>query len=312
MDKLYRVGQSPHIRTKETIESVMYDVVIALLPTLFVSIYFFGMKALYMTLVAVVSAMLAEYVSLKMMKREVTIFDGSAIITGMLFAFISPVTLPYPYVIIGSAVSIIIGKMVFGGLGHNVFNPALLGRVFLMASWPALMTRYINVDGTAGATTLDYLKKGKDLIEVFGNNIYLDMFIGKMAGSMGETSALALLIGGLYLIYKKHIDWKMPATIISAVFILALIFGQNPFYHILSGGLFIGAFFMATDMVTTPYTTSGKIIFGLGVACITMLIRLKGSYPEGVAFSILIMNGVTSLINKYTKPKKFGEVKSNE
>jgi electron transport complex protein RnfD len=290
----------------------MYDVVIALLPTLFVSIYFFGMKALYMTLVAVVSAMLAEYVSLKMMKREVTIFDGSAIITGMLFAFISPVTLPYPYVIIGSAVSIIIGKMVFGGLGHNVFNPALLGRVFLMASWPALMTRYINVDGTAGATTLDYLKKGKDLIEVFGNNIYLDMFIGKMAGSMGETSALALLIGGLYLIYKKHIDWKMPATIISAVFILALIFGQNPFYHILSGGLFIGAFFMATDMVTTPYTTSGKIIFGLGVACITMLIRLKGSYPEGVAFSILIMNGVTSLINKYTKPKKFGEVKSNE
>ncbi|TDT69870.1 electron transport complex protein RnfD [Hypnocyclicus thermotrophus] len=312
MDKLYRVGQSPHIRTKETIESVMYDVVIALLPTLLVAIYFFGMKALYMTLVAVISAMLAEYVSLKLMKREITIFDGSAIITGMLFAFISPVTLPYPYIIIGSVVSIVIGKMVFGGLGHNVFNPALLGRVFLMASWPALLTRYVNVDGSAGATTLDYLKKGKDLMEVFGHNVYLDMFIGKMAGSMGETSALALLIGGLYLIYKKHIDWKMPVTIISAVFILALIFGQNPFYHILSGGLFIGAFFMATDMVTTPYTTSGKIIFGLGVACITMLIRLKGSYPEGVAFSILIMNGVTSLINKYTKPKKFGEVKSNE
>lgn len=312
MEKLYKVGQSPHIRTKETVESVMYDVVIALIPSLLAAIYFFGMRALMVTVVAVISCMASEAVCLKLMKKDITVLDGSAIITGILLAFIVPVTLPYIYVAIGSIVSIVLGKMVFGGLGHNVFNPALLGRVFLMASWPALMTKYVNTDGSAGATALSIVKEGGNIIERLGNNAYIDMFIGRMAGSLGETSALALLIGGLYLIYKKHIDWKVPAVIIGGVALIAAVFGASPVEHMLSGGLFLGAFFMATDMVTSPYTTSGKMIYSVGIVLITMLIRFKGSYPEGVAFSILIMNGVTSIINRYTKPKKFGEVKTNE
>ncbi len=308
MDKLYKMGSSPHIRTNETIERVMYDVVIALLPALFVSVYFFGIRAFTVTLVAVFSAVASEALCQKIMKKDIDALDGSAIITGMLYAFVVPVTLPYSLVILGSVVSIVLGKMVFGGLGHNVFNPALLGRVFIMISYPVAMTKWVGVDGNAGATVLDYLKKGEGIESIF-NNVYLEMFIGKMGGSLGEVSALAILIGGIYLIVRGQIDWKMPVIIIGAVFLMALIFGQNPFYHILSGGLFLGAFFMATDMVTSPYTTSGKVIYALGIAGITMLIRLKGSYPEGMAFSILIMNGVTSIINKYTKPKKFGEVK---
>lgn len=308
MDKLYKMGSSPHIRTNETIERVMYDVVIALLPALLVSVYFFGVRALTVTLVAVLSAVASEALCQKLMKKEIDALDGSAIITGILYAFVVPVTLPYPLVILGSVVSIVLGKMVFGGLGHNVFNPALVGRIFIMISYPVAMTKWIGVDGSAGATVLDYLKKGEGIDGIF-NNPYVDMFIGRMGGSLGEVSALAILIGGIYLIIRGQIDWKMPTIIIGAVFLMALIFGENPFYHILSGGLFLGAFFMATDMVTSPYTTSGKIIYALGIAGITMLIRLKGSYPEGVAFSILIMNGVTSIINKYTKPKKFGEVK---
>ncbi len=308
MDKLYKMGSSPHIRTNETIERVMYDVVIALLPALFVSVYFFGIRAFTVTLVAVFSAVASEALCQKIMKKDIDALDGSAIITGMLYAFVVPVTLPYSLVILGSVVSIVLGKMVFGGLGHNVFNPALLGRVFIMISYPVAMTKWVGVDGNAGATVLDYLKKGEGIESIF-NNVNLEMFIGKMGGSLGEVSALAILIGGIYLIVRGQIDWKMPVIIIGAVFLMALIFGQNPFYHILSGGLFLGAFFMATDMVTSPYTTSGKVIYALGIAGITMLIRLKGSYPEGMAFSILIMNGVTSIINKYTKPKKFGEVK---
>lgn len=311
MEKLYKMGSSPHIRTKETIERVMYDVVIALLPALLVSIYFFGARALTVTLVSVLAAMASEAGCQKLMKKPIDILDGSAVITGILYAFVIPVTLPYPLVILGAVVSIVLGKMVFGGLGHNVFNPALVGRIFVMISYPVAMTKWVGVDGQAGATALDYLKKGEGLSAVF-HNPYVEMFIGRMGGSLGEVSALAILIGGIYLIIRGQIDWKMPAIIIGAVFLIALMAGENPVYHILAGGLFLGAFFMATDMVTTPYTTSGKVIFALGIAGITMLIRLKGSYPEGVAFSILIMNGVTSIINKYTKPKKFGAGGKNE
>lgn len=208
--------------------------------------------------------------------------------------------------------------MVFGGLGHNIFNPALVGRIFLMISYPVAMTNWIvprgfegvlNTDGVTGPTALAVIKNGEG-VEKLLHNPLMDMFIGKMGGSLGETSALALIIGGLYLVYKKHIDYKVPLVIIATVGIIAMIFGQNPLYHILSGGVILGAFFMATDMVTSPYTNKGKIIFALGIAGITMLIRLKGSYPEGVAFSILIMNAFTPLINKYIKPKRFSEVKT--
>lgn len=318
MERLFRIGSSPHIRTKENVEKIMYDVIIALIPALLVSIYFFGLKALLVTLVSVIACVFTEYLINKFLKKEESHFDGSAVITGILFAYVIPVTLPIKFVILGSFISIALGKMVFGGLGHNIFNPALVGRIFLMISYPVAMTNWIvprgfegvlNADGVTGPTALAIIKNGEGM-EKFLNNPLMDMFIGKMGGSLGETSALALIIGGLYLIYKKHIDYKVPLAIISFVGLIALIFGQNPLYHILSGGLILGAFFMATDMVTSPYTNKGKIIFALGIAGITMLIRLKGSYPEGVAFSILIMNAFTPLINKYIKPKKFSEVKT--
>lgn len=318
MERLFRIGSSPHIRTKENVEKIMYDVIIALIPALMVSIYFFGLKALLVTLVSVIACVFTEYLINKFLKKEESHFDGSAVITGILFAYVIPVTLPIKFVILGSFISIALGKMVFGGLGHNIFNPALVGRIFLMISYPVAMTNWIvprgfegvlNADGVTGPTALAIIKNGEGM-EKFLNNPLMDMFIGKMGGSLGETSALALIIGGLYLIYKKHIDYKVPLAIISFVGLIALIFGQNPLYHILSGGLILGAFFMATDMVTSPYTNKGKIIFALGIAGITMLIRLKGSYPEGVAFSILIMNAFTPLINKYIKPKRFSEVKT--
>lgn len=320
MERLYRIGSSPHIRTKENIERIMYDVVIALVPALLVAIYFFGIRALTVTLVSVISCLVTELFINKYMKKEKSHFDGSAIITGVLLAFLLPSNIPYALACLGGFVSIALGKMVFGGLGHNIFNPAALGRIFLMISYPVALTtwpvvkgfagnaKYLSPDGLTGATALALLKKGENLNGIFENPL-LDMFIGKMGGSLGETSALALIIGGLYLVYRRHIDYKVPLTIILSVGLIALAFGENPLYHILSGGVVLGAFFMATDMVTTPYTTKGKIIFSLGIALISMLIRLKGSYPEGVAFSILVMNGFTPLINKYIKPKRFSEVK---
>ena len=318
MERLFRIGSSPHIRTKENVEKIMYDVIIALIPALLVSIYFFGIKALVVTAVSVISCVFTEYLINKFLKKEESHFDGSAVITGILFAYVIPVTLPIKFVILGSFISIALGKIVFGGLGHNIFNPALVGRIFLMISYPVAMTNWIvprgfegvlNTDGVTGPTALAVIKNGEGM-EKFLNNPLMDMFIGKMGGSLGETSALALIIGGLYLVYKKHIDYKVPLVIIATVGIIAMIFGQNPLYHILSGGVILGAFFMATDMVTSPYTNKGKVIFALGIAGITMLIRLKGSYPEGVAFSILIMNAFTPLINKYIKPKRFSEVKT--
>lgn len=320
MEKLYNIGSSPHVRTEQTVEKIMYDVIIALMPALLLSIYFFGFSALIVTIVSILTSIITEFFLNKIMKKEKSHFDGSAIITGILFSFVIPANLPIKFVILGSFISIALGKMVFGGLGHNIFNPALVGRVFLMIAYPVAMTswpvvegymgasKYLNSDGFTGATALALMKKGENLNGLFQNPTW-DMFWGKMGGSLGETSAIALIIGGIYLIYKKHIDYKVPLTIITLVGIIALIFGENPLYHILSGGVILGAFFMATDMVTSPYTNKGKIIFAAGIALITMIIRLKGSYPEGVAFSILIMNAFTPLINKYVRPKRYSEVK---
>lgn len=321
MKKLYKVGASPHIRTMENVEKIMYDVIIALIPALLVSIYFFGIRALLLTILSVFTCLITEFSLNTFMKKEKSHGDGSAIITGILLAFLVPASLPYSLMILGAFISITLGKMVFGGLGHNIFNPAAVGRTFLMISYPMAMTnwplvkgfegapKYINTDGVTGATVLSLLKKGESLTGLIPHPI-LDLFLGKRGGSLGETSALALIIGGVYLVYKKHIDYKVPFTIIGVVGGIALVFGQNPLYHILSGGVILAAFFMATDMVTTPYTNKGKIIFAIGIAAISMFIRLKGSYPEGVAFSILIMNGFTPLINKYIRPKRFSEVNS--
>ncbi len=310
MSKVYNMGPSPHIRTSETVDKVMLDVIIALVPALLMAVYVFKTRALIVTAVSVIFCMLTELVFNKIRKTECTLHDGSAIVTGLLFAFVIPVGMGLQYVAIGAVVSIALGKMLFGGLGQNVFNPALVGRAFVQASWPVAITSF-TLDGMAGATMLDAMKRGVPEILIGEGNQYVQALIGKMGGCLGETSAVALLIGGAYLIYKKQIDWKMPLIIIATVAVFTGIAGRDPLMHILSGGLMLGAFFMATDMVTSPVTPKGKLIYAFGVGALISLIRLKGGYPEGTAFSILIMNGVTPLINRYTMPKKFGEVKAD-
>ena len=307
MAKLLKMGPSPHVRTSETVEKVMYDVIIALLPALFMAVYVFGIQALTTTLIAVGTCMATEGIMQKIMGKDIDIKDGSAIITGILFAFVVPVTMAYWIVIVGSVVSILLGKMLFGGLGHNIFNPALVGRAFVQASWPVAITTFV-LDGQAGPTMLDAMKRGLDGTLVAAGNPYMNALLGKMGGTIGETSALALLLGGAYLIYKGQVNWKVPAIIIGTVGVGAFLFGGDPIMHMLSGGLFLGAFFMATDMVTSPYTEKGQMIFAFGIGALVTLIRFKGGYPEGMAYSILIMNGVVPLINKYTKPKMFGGV----
>ena len=310
MSKVYNMGPSPHIRTSETVDKVMLDVIIALVPALLMAVYVFKTRALIVTAVSVIFCMLTEMVFNKIRKVECTLHDGSAIVTGILFAFVIPVGMGLQYVAIGAVVSIALGKMLFGGLGQNVFNPALVGRAFVQASWPVAITSF-TLDGMAGATMLDAMKRGVPEILIREGNPYVQALIGQMGGCLGETSALALLIGGAYLIYKKQIDWKMPVIIIATVAVLTGIAGRDPLMHVLSGGLMLGAFFMATDMVTSPVTPKGKLIYAFGIGALIALIRMKGGYPEGTAFSILIMNGVTPLINRYTMPKKFGEVKAD-
>ena len=313
MSTILKTGPAPHIRTAETVESVMYDVVIALIPAFAMAVYSFGVRALILTAVSVATCIATEYIWQKILKRDIEAFDGSAILTGILFAFVVPVGMGLQYVIVGNFVAITLGKIVYGGLGHNIFNPALIGRAFVQASWPVAITTFA-YDGKAGATVLDAMKRGIPLTDSLiyeGGNQYINAFLGQMGGCLGETSALALLIGGVYLIYKKQIDWKVPAVMIGTVFVLTWAMGANPFMQILSGGLFLGAFFMATDMVTSPITGKGRVIFALGIGILVSLIRMKGGYPEGTAYAILIMNGVVPLIDRYVRAKKFGGVSKN-
>lgn len=311
MLKLFKMGPSPHIRTSETVETVMYDVIIALIPAFLVSFYVFGIRALIVTSVSVAACMVAEYIGNRVSGKDTDVFDGSAILTGIFLAFVVPAQMSLVYLVVGAFVAIILGKIVFGGLGQNIFNPALVGRAFIQSSWPAVITTF-SYDGKAGATMLDAMKRGLPLTDslIEGGNIYVQAFIGSMGGSMGETSALALLIGGIYLIMKKQIDWKVPVITIATVFVLTYLMGGDPLMHILSGGLFLGAFFMATDMATSPITSKGRVIFALMLGVLISLIRMKGGYPEGTAYAILIMNGFAPLISRYSMPKKFGAVKS--
>ncbi len=309
----YNMGPSPHIRTSETVDKVMLDVIIALVPALLMAVYVFKTKALIVTAVSVIFCMLTEFVFNKIRKKECTLHDKSAIVTGLLFAFVIPVDMSLPFVAIGAIVSIALGKMFFGGLGCNIFNPALVGRAFVQASWPVAITTF-SLDGVAGPTMLDAMKRGLPMSEVLigEGNMYVQALIGKMGGCLGETSAIAILLGGAYLIYKKQIDWKMPLVIIGTVAVFTTLLGaKDPIMQIISGGLLLGAFFMATDMVTSPVSTKGKLIYAFGIGFLISMIRMKGGYPEGTAFSILIMNGVVPLINRYTMPKKFGEVKAD-
>ena len=315
-NKLY-VSPSPHIHGGDSISKNMYGVLIALVPAFLVSLYCFGLGALIVTAAAVVFCVLFEYLIQKfLMKKEPTICDGSAILTGVLLAFNVPSNLPIWIIAIGSLAAIGIGKMSFGGLGNNIFNPALTGRIFLLISFPAQMTTWPEVgqltayaDATTGATVLSLLNEGAlDKMPTL-----CDMFLGKMGGSLGEVSALALLLGMVYMLWKKIITWHIPVSIFATVFVFTGIMHlvnpaqyASPLVHLLSGGLMLGAIFMATDYVTSPMSKSGMIVYGIGIGILTTVIRLFGSYPECMSFAIFIMNGVTPLINSYMKPKHFG------
>ncbi len=311
MSELFVVSSSPHVRSKENVQSVMRDVVIALLPATAFGVYNFGLDALIVILLCVASSVGAEALYQKITKQAVTVNDFSAVITGLLLGLNLPHTVPFWIPIMGSVVAIIIVKQLFGGLGQNFMNPALGARAFLLISFAGYMTNW-ELDGVATATPLAILKAESAAGLVQANT--WDLFIGSIGGCIGETSAIALLIGGAYLLIRKVIDWRIPFTYILTVAIMAGLLGGNGFntndvlFHILSGGLLIGAFFMATDYASSPISNTGKIIMGIGCGVLTMLIRLYGGYPEGVSFAIIIMNLFVPLIDRFTVPKVFGEV----
>ena len=299
-------SSSPHIRSDETTQKLMLDVIIALVPALAASIYYFGFKAMILLLASVISAVVTEYLCERFMNRPITVTDLSAVVTGILLAFNLPAEAPWWIAVVGSAFAIGIVKQVFGGIGFNFLNPALAGRAFLMASWQShMVSGFINpaTDAVASATPLAMIKgtASGQLPSLW------DMFIGNIPGVIGETSAILLLIGGIYLIYRGTIKWIIPVFYIGTVAVIALIFdaGNLP-YHILGGGLILGAFFMATDYATSPVTDKGKIIYAVGAGMLTMFIRKLGGYPEGVSYSILLMNILTPMIDKYVRPHVFG------
>ncbi len=328
MDNKLLVSYSPHIHDDTTnVRRIMLDVIIALTPALLVSFYMFGIGAIIVTVTAIVSAVVWEWlISKYLMKRRPRIGDLSAVVTGMLLAMNVPSNLPIWMLLIGTFVAIGIAKMSFGGLGQNIFNPALVGRVFLLISFPVAMTswpipiksRMHYLDAMTGATPLGIVKEGVDAGKSISQLMpeipsHMQMFYGMMGGSLGEVAALALILGGLYLIWRKVITWHIPISMIGTVFVFGLILWlanperyPDPLFQILTGGVMLGAIFMATDYVTSPMTHKGQIIFGVGIGLITVIIREWGAYPEGVSFAILIMNAFVPLINKYTKPRVFG------
>jgi len=321
------ISASPHVHSDRTSKKMMYDVVIALIPAFLVSLYVFGIGALMVTAVAVISCLSFEYLIQKyVLKTAVTINDGSALLTGILLAFNVPSNLPVWMIIVGSLVAIGVAKSSFGGLGFNIFNPVLVGRVFLLVSFPVQMTTWpspvVNqttmVDAVTGATPLGVIKEGVmqgETITSLSAQIpsTIDLFLGITGGSIGEMSTLALILGGIYLIAKKVITWHIPVTVLATMVILTGIFWSidpeqyaNPLIHIITGGAMLGAFFMATDPVTSPMSKKGMVLFAFGIGLITIVIRLFGAYPEGVSFAVIIMNAFVPLINTYFKPKKFG------
>lgn len=318
MSKLI-VSPSPHVHSGDSVSKNMYGVIIALVPALIASLYFFGIGALVVTMVSIVSCVLFEYLIQRfILKYKTSVSDGSAILTGLLLAFNLPSNLPIWIIIIGSLVAIGIGKMSFGGLGNNLFNPALVGRVFLLISFPVQMTSWpiplgfetAYVDAETGATALAMMKNHFGTLPSTTN-----MLFGQMGGSIGEVSAIALIIGFVWMLFRKIITWHIPISIFATVAIMTgLMYWSNPteyaspIAHLFAGGLMLGAIFMATDYVTSPMSKNGMLLYGIGIGVLTVCIRVFAAFPEGVSFAILIMNAFTPLINKYVKPKRFGEV----
>ncbi|MEK6782293.1 MAG: RnfABCDGE type electron transport complex subunit D [Bacteroidota bacterium] len=322
---LLTVSPSPHIHTELTVPQIMRGVIIAMVPAFLFSVYNFGIGAIYVTLLAIVFCVSTEYLIARyLLSQNNTIYDGSAVITGILLAFNVPSNLPWHIILIGSVVSIGIGKMSFGGLGNNPFNPALVGRVFLLLSFPVQMTSWptkgaiFSLDAVTGATPLGLLKDGlraDESVDALMAQMpsYFDFFFGLQGGSLGEMSACALLLGLMYMLYKKIVTWHIPVSMVLSVFVMTGIFWlldpakyANPLFHVLTGGVMLGAVFMATDYVTSPFTHRGMIVFGVGIGLLTVVIRLFGSYPEGVSFAILIMNAFVPLINRFAKEPRYG------
>ncbi len=311
MERKLIVTSSPHIRSNEATDKTMRDVVIALIPATLAGMYYFGFQTLIVVLASVAAAMATEAIIQNMRKQPITLMDYSAALTGLLLALNLPPEIPFWMPIVGSIFAIAIVKQAFGGLGHNFINPALAARVFLIASWPVEMTTWkFPVDAVTEATPLALIKGSMVVPESVS---IFNLFIGKVGGCIGEVSALALIIGGIYLVYRGVISPKIPVAYIGTVAVFTLIYSGFNFefmmFHVLAGGLILGAVFMATDYVSSPMTAKGQIIYAIGCGLITVVIRLYGGYPGGVSFSILFMNVVTPLIDKYVKSNVFGGVK---
>lgn len=301
------VNSSPHMKCHKSTAGIMLDVIIALIPAIILSVYFFSYIAAIIIAVSVITSVLFEYLYNLLAKKKQTISNLSAVVTGVILALnLPPVKSSIWIAAIGTLVAIVIVKMLFGGIGKNIFNPAIAARVFLTVSFASQMTSWVapGADGVSAATPLTLAKAG----EITG---YLDLLLGNIGGSLGETSAFALLLGGFWLLIRKVITWHIPVAFIGTAALGAFILGQDPLFHVLAGGLLLGAIFMATDYVSSPITWKGKLIFGFGCGLITIAIRLFGNLPEGVSFSILFMNALVPLIDRYTVPKSFGEVKKN-
>ncbi len=326
MEKKLVVSSPPYTSNGETVHCLMFDVYIACLPIALAAVLYFGWRAFFIIFLGAASAKITEMVvevyftvgrghikdllSFRpffynaLTEERITVLDGSALITGLLLAFTLPPTVPLWMPVVGSVVGIAVGKHLFGGIGSNIFNPALVGRAFLLAAWPAAMTTWQApfvcwgkgaVDAVSAATPLAAMKLQGQMTPL------ADLAIGRVGGCVGETSAVAVLLGAAYLLYKGTITWHIPFSYIGTVAVLAFLLGQDPLFHLLAGGLMLGAFFMATDVVTSPVTKSGRIMFGCGAGVLTIIIRIYGGYPEGVCYAILIMNAVTPLIDRFTR-----------
>lgn len=306
------VSASPHLRSGISTTSIMRDVIIALLPSVVAGSIIFGVRALLIVALTVASCVVSEYISRKVMKRSNTIGDLSAVVTGVLLGLNYPVGINPVMAVFGGVVAIVVVKQMFGGIGQNFVNPALAARIILLVSFPTDMTTWASpfyytqgaVDAVTSATPLAQNAAGTF------NGSYIDLFLGNVGGCIGETCALAILLGGIYLIARKVISPIIPVTYIATVFVLAFVMGQDPLFHILSGGVMLGAFFMATDYTTSPITSKGKVIFAIGCGLMTMLIRVYANLPEGVSFSIVLMNILVPHIENLTRPKAFGEIKN--
>lgn len=327
---LLTISASPHVHGDQSTRKIMWGVVYAMIPAMLVSIYFFGLDAMRVIFIAVAASIFFEWAIQKyLLKGSETITDGSAVITGILLAFNVPSNLPWWIIIIGALVAIGMGKMSFGGLGKNPFNPALVGRVFMLISFPVQMTSWPKAqpifeglaDAITGPTALGVMKEGldagKSVQELMASPempSFMNLFMGDMGGSMGEISALALILGGIYMLWRKIITWEIPLSVLLSVVIFSGIFWLidpthyvNPLFHLLTGGMMLGAIYMATDMVSSPMTRNAQLVYGIGIGVITVIIRVWGAYPEGVSFAILIMNATVPLLNNAFKPTRFGK-----